>query len=123
MTATHILFARVPVKLVSESNEHTHWRERAKRAKDQRRAAKLSLGPDVKGPPPPYLITLTRIGPRRLDPGNLEAACKHLQDGVADWLAIDDGDKRLSWRYEQRSDGAGVYAAEVRIEATMTEDA
>ena len=26
---------------------------------------------------------------------------KATRDGVADWLGVDDGDKRLSWRYAQ----------------------
>lgn len=119
MTATHIVFARVPVRLVSEANAHTHWRERQRRAKAQRQAARDALGPDVKGPPPPYVIHITRIGPRELDSDNLAGSAKHVRDGVADWLGIDDGDKRLTWTYGQRSDGRGVYACEVAIQAAF----
>ncbi len=119
MSATHILHVVASIKVISEANSHTHWRLRQKRAKDQRSAAKRALGPDIKGPPPPYVITLTRIGPRTLDDDNLAGAFKHVRDGVADWLRIDDGDKRLSWRYEQRRGLPKEYAAEIRIEAAM----
>jgi hypothetical protein len=111
------------VKLISEANAHTHWRERQRRAKFQRQAARLTLGADISGPPPPYVITITRIGPRTLDSDNLAGSAKHVRDGVADWLGIDDGDKRLSWNYAQRSEGPGIYAAEVVIESAMSQTA
>lgn len=119
MSATHIISARVYVKLVSEANSHQHWRHRQRRAKLQRAMAKTALGADIKGPPPPYVITLTRIGPRKLDSDNLAGSAKAVRDGVADWLGIDDGDSRLTWEYQQRSEGAGVYACEVSIAAAM----
>jgi hypothetical protein len=114
---THIITVRIPVKLVSEANARDGWRAKARRAKAQRAAAKLFLGLDIEGPPPPYVITITRIGPRKLDTDNLAGCAKGLRDGVADWLRIDDGDPRLTWHYEQRSEGAGKYAAEVVITA------
>lgn len=123
MTATHIIAVRVPVKLISEANAHTHWRERQRRAKFQREAARLTLGANISGPPPPYVITITRIGPRTLDSDNLAGSAKHVRDGVADWLGIDDGSPLLDWRYSQRREGQGVYAAEVVIQAAMTETA
>jgi len=123
MSATHIIAATVHVKLVSEANAHEHWRQRQKRAKLQRALAKTALGPDCKGPPPPYVITITRIGPRKLDSDNLQGSAKAIRDGVADWLGIDDGDDCLTWDYKQRSEGAGVYACEIVIESAMGEPA
>ena len=107
------------VKLVSEANTRGHWRQRAARAKLQRACAKSALGHDIKGPPPPYVITITRIGPRKLDSDNLAGSAKAVRDGVADWLRIDDGSPLLTWRYEQRSEGRGVYGAEIVIEAEL----
>lgn len=115
--ATSIVFAVVPVKLTSEANSRDGWRAKSRRAKAQRAAAKAAMGPDIKGPPPPYVITITRIGPRKLDSDNLAGSAKAVRDGVADWLGIDDGDERLTWVYAQRSEGAGMYAAEVVISA------
>lgn len=117
MAATHLIAAKFPARLVSEANEREHWRVRKKRAKAHRAEAKRALGTDIKGPPPPYLITITRIGPKTLDTDNLAGSAKHVRDGVADWLGIDDGDPRLTWKYAQRSAGPGVYACEITIES------
>jgi hypothetical protein len=119
VSATHIIQVRLGLKLVSEANARDHWRKRHKRAKFQREVARLTLGGDVYGPPPPYVITITRIGPRRLDSDNLAGSAKAVRDGVADWLKVDDGDERLTWVYEQRSEGAGVYACYVSIASTV----
>lgn len=114
-SATQILFAVVPVRLVSTANTREGWQAKHRRAKAHRAAAKAALGRDIKGPPPPYVITITRVGPRKLDTDNLAASAKACRDGVADWLGIDDGDERLTWNYAQRSDGPGKYAAEIVI--------
>jgi hypothetical protein len=66
-------------------------------------------------PRKPYLITITRIGPRKLDPGGLAASVKHIEDGVADTLEIDDGDEAAAtWIYQQEL--GRVYSVRVRIE-------
>ena len=49
----------------------------------------------------PWLITITRQGKRKLDDDNLASSAKHIRDGVADALGIDDGDPRLHWKYLQ----------------------
>ena len=61
-------------------------------------------------------MRLTRIGPRRLDSDNLAAALKHVRDGVADALGMDDGDPRLVWLYGQRRGKPGEYAVLVEIQ-------
>ena len=63
----------------------------------------------------PIQITLTRIAPRRLDDDNLASGFKATRDGVADWLGIDDGAKRLEWRYAQRKGRPGQLGAEVVV--------
>jgi hypothetical protein len=62
-------------------------------------------------------ITLTRIGVRNLDADNLANSFKHVQDGIADALGIDDGDPLLTWRYGQRRGKPKEYAVEVALEA------
>jgi len=63
------------------------------------------------------VITLTRIAPRRLDPGdNLNSSMKAVRDGIADALGIDDGDARLTWKYAQRKGNPKEYAVEVEVE-------
>lgn len=47
-------------------------------------------------------VTLIRTSPRALDDDNYVAACKHLRDGVALGLEIDDNDPRITFLYWQR---------------------
>lgn len=110
----------LPIRIVSEANRREHFRVVAKRKKQHRHLASFRLheaiGPVWIDPPPSAVITLTRIGPRTLDDDNLASGFKACRDGVADWLGIDDGDKRLTWRYDQRKGKPKEYAAEVQIE-------
>ena len=108
-------------RLVNAANTREHWAKRAKRAKLQRWAAHVMtlaaiqeagfIWPVNK----PLTITITRIGPgnRPMDKHDgLTTACKPIVDGVADALAVDDGDARLTWTYAQKR---GPYGCEVRI--------
>lgn len=64
-------------------------------------------------PPPPLLVTITRIGKRKLDDDNLASACKYVRDQVAAEVGIDDGSDQYTWRYEQRVEK--VYGVEVEV--------
>lgn len=55
----------------------------------------------VHGLAPVLLITLIRLGPRRIDTGNLETGFKTLQDEVAASLGVDDQDSRIEFEYGQ----------------------
>lgn len=70
------------------------------------------------GQPPslPLIITITRVGPRELDGDNLQGACKHVRDGIADWLGVNDRDKRIQWKYEQTRCGVKAYGVTVRVQ-------
>jgi hypothetical protein len=121
--AVGMICVQVPIKIVSESNLREHWRKVANRKREHRLMAKV---PFAFKRNPGFLmrnglcdaitITLTRIGPRTLDDDNLESGFKATRDGVADWLGIDDGDKRLTWRYDQRKGKPKEYAAEIQVE-------
>ncbi len=111
----------VPIRILSEANGREHWRAKAKRTGRHRGWAHTSLIGQPK-PAPPLVITLTRIAPRTLDDDNLASGFKAARDGVADWLGIDDGDKRLTWCYEQRRGERNEYCAEVRIESEFPLD-
>lgn len=68
----------------------------------------------------PLVVVLTRIAPRDLDAGNLEASLKAVQDGVADWLAGEYGQGQdrqpgLFWRYGQQRGRSQEYAILVRL--------
>jgi hypothetical protein len=120
----------LPLRTVSEANQRGHWSKGAKRAKEQRSVVALALGPHLRKVVAAHLgiapalryglaVTLTRIGPRRLDGDNLQRALKAVRDGVADALGVDDGDERIEWRYEQLYAGEGPkgYGVQIRIGA------
>jgi hypothetical protein len=91
------------VRLVSLLNLREHWSGKAKRAKMQRGIARLAVAPklhgwDLSGP---LVVTITRLSPGTLDSDNLAGSGKHVRDGIADALGVDDGDPRIEWRVVQ----------------------
>ena len=87
----------LPIRTYSLTNSRVHWRVRSQRAKQQRQAACL-VAPKAALP---CVVTMTRIGPRKLDDDNLQGALKSIRDGIADKLGVDDSDARIAWRYNQ----------------------
>lgn len=107
----------IPLRTVSESNAHEHWRKRQKRAKDQRGTTWLVCQSKLKKPSLPCTVTLTRIAPRQLDPSNLVGALKHVQDGVADWIGVDDKhDHIVKYEYAQERGKPNEYAIRIEVE-------
>lgn len=111
---THIA-VQYAERIESEANGREHWRAKSSRVKRHRLTAWAELRkverPAFLGP---VQITLTRIAPLTLDDDNLASGFKATRDGVADWLGVDDGDKRLTWRYQQERGAPKTY--QVRIE-------
>jgi hypothetical protein len=70
----------------------------------------------VKAPEVPGKVTITRLAPRQLDTDNLAGACKHVRDGVADWLGIDDGDLRVAWVCEQEKAKPKQHGVRIKME-------
>lgn len=108
----------IPIRTYSEANLREHWRTCAKRTAHQRFAARLitaeAIGWNRNGGG--GIITITRIAPRIMDTDNLARSMKAIRDGVADALGVDDGSTLLTWRYDQKTGVAKMYAVEVRIE-------
>lgn len=104
----------IPIRTVTGLNAREHHFTSARRAKTERNSAKLICPAGIKAP---CTITLTRVSPatRPADDDNLAGACKHVRDGIADKIGIDDGDPRLTWRYAQRRGKA--FGVDVVIEA------
>lgn len=116
------------IRTISENNAREHWASRAKRRNGQRQVVHLVLPMHLRKcrPTGPYVITLTRIAPRRLDSDNLQGALKAVRDQVAAELGINDGDEAHEWRYSQRPYDrvrkevglqVGGYGVEIRVEA------
>lgn len=115
---THIVVT-LPIKIVSSLNLREFWRTRANRNTSHRAAAFIGLRGATKWKPEmvPCTVKLTRIAPRELDGDNLQGGFKSVRDGVADWLGIDDNDKRINWEYAQERGAPKHYAARVEIKA------
>lgn len=108
-----MVFTIPHMRLVSEANAREHWGDKARRAKVQRFLGQFYLtDAKVQGqelPPPPWRVTITRIGPRKLDSDNCAGAAKALRDGIADALRVNDGDEAaVTWEYRQEPGAYGV---------------
>ena len=99
------------LRLVNETNAREHWAVRSNRAKEQRDTARLSVHGSTHIPAGrKYEIHICRVGPRKLDSDNLAASAKHVRDGIADALGVNDGDEsRAIWHYAQAPGKHGVY--------------
>jgi hypothetical protein len=93
----------LPIKTVSEANKREHWAIKSKRAKGQRGYTldQLTRHVDLPASPLGVQVHLRRVGKKLLDDDNLRGALKHVRDGVADWLGIDDGKSEVQWTYSQ----------------------
>ncbi len=99
----------IPMKLPSLSNlSHMHWRKLANIAKKQKTIVNHYLHDRLDIPFLPLLVTITRIGPRRLDDDNLQGACKYVRDQIASVVGVDDGSNLYTWHYEQKTGKFGV---------------
>ena len=97
----------LPLRLPSLANQRLHHMARHRLLDGHKGTAFAAVRVLGRGLKPPLTISLTRIGPRRLDPDNLAGSFKGVQDGVALALGVDDGDERVTWSYGQRRATAG----------------
>lgn len=99
----------IPIKLPSLANLSMHWRRFAAIKKQQRNATRICFHQHrTEIPPPPLLVVITRVGPRKLDGDNLQSACKYVRDQIAAEIGIDDGSDIYIWDYRQRVGKPGV---------------
>lgn len=108
----------VEIKTPNALNRREHHMARHRRIRSHRTQAFLAVRASLAAArvQPPCTVTMTRIAPSEgLDAHDgLPASLKGLVDGVADALGLDDGDERLTWRYDQRR---GPWAVEIKLEA------
>lgn len=114
MTSTLIL--EVPFKIASELNPERHgrWGQKAKNTKIHRALGYVvtlahlprrdgeTLAETI-GDWFPATVWLVRIGVQRLDDDNVAGAFKHVRDGIAQALGVDDGHPLFRWRYRQET--------------------
>ena len=90
----------IPVRLVSEANRGGKLRDRIARKSAVKDAVRAAL-PAITFPLP-VLVTLTRYGHHKQDDDNLRRTLKSVRDVVAEWIGLDDADKRIRWVYRDR---------------------
>jgi len=120
----------IPVRTVSEANMSEHWRARYRRSQSQKAAVKaIFCARDLDGEIElPCIVTLTRVGKRRMDTDNLASSLKYVRDAVAEMIITDrpglatgwhDGDPRITWKYEQRVGENYAVELDLRTVATL----
>lgn len=97
----------ISIRLPSVANTRKCWQAMASLKKKQRAATERVLR-DKEIPPLPLVVTITRVGPRKLDDDNLTSSCKYVRDQIAEAVGTDDGSSLYTWRYEQRTGEYGV---------------
>ena len=120
-----LLYVYIPsMRLVSELNAREHWSSRSRRAKSQRESTTMILMTSVFRNTTrvrfPLQVTIVRVAPRKLDTDNLAASAKHVRDGIADWLGINDATESVTWQVDQRRGLSGEYSVEIWIKETET---
>ena len=105
----------LPIKLECATNKREHWSTIAYRKKEQRSLSRSFTSQCFTMPYGPIVVTITRVGLRKMDDDNLATSAKYVRDGIADALGIDDGDSRIKWEYKQEIGRA--YGAKVEIKA------
>jgi hypothetical protein len=86
-------------------------------AKHQRAVTTLVLRSELGGPAGTSCrVTITRLSPGTLDDDALPASAKHVRDGVADWLGVDDRDPHVEWRYAQQTAPPRSCGVSIRIQ-------
>jgi hypothetical protein len=103
--------------LVSETNRRDHWAAKHRRAASQRAIAAAAVRMTVGKLEGPIRVELVYHSTRKMDAGNIAAAFKAVQDGVADALGVDDGDDSYyQWVYTSAPDGSrGRTCVELRF--------
>lgn len=112
------------VKLKTEGNRREHWAVAARRAKEHRSLARLFCSQvgtatrDRLRDAPRLRVRFVRIGGKRMDRTNLVSACKNLQDGVCEWLGVDDGSDWYVWEWPEQE--SGDHAVRVELTAVVS---
>jgi len=90
----------VQANFAAIGNRREHWRARARRVHRELGAVTTALA-GREPPSLPVTIELHRVGWNYTDADGLVGALKSPIDAVAEWLGVDDRDRRLHWRLSQ----------------------
>lgn len=97
-----------PIITVSEANSSEHWLKKSKRHKLQKKWIWIYWKKQNYTVKTPCVITLTRIGGRKLDVGdNLPMSLKYVRDAISEMIHPNlppgkaDDDPLITWLYNQ----------------------
>jgi hypothetical protein len=93
-------------------NRREHWRARIRRVARERYLVSSALG-KYKAPALPVTVELRSVRWNLADVDNLVSGMKTPIDAVAEWLMVDDRDRRVFWRLSQVCDRAIPRVAKV----------
>lgn len=111
----------IPIRLISEANNHDHWGKKYRRQKEQQQRIKLEwlhLRPKITLPCEIHLI---RHGINLMDEDNYIHSCKAIRDQLADCITPGlapgqaDSNPKIKWIYSQKI--AKTYAIQIDIYA------
>lgn len=98
-------------------NSRVHWGAKKRIAKHERTMARDALKLRFRRPSLPLVVTLTRCSTGYPDSDQAVTSMKHVRDGVADFLGVDDGSDEITWNVERRRVSKGEQGTLIRIEA------
>jgi len=113
----HVLQVPFVVEALGNFRGHTRSGEHVRYVARQRAQTALFLMCTMKRPKLPARVRLVRIAPRGLDEDdNLPRSFKHVRDGIADWLGINDKSRKVvHFTYDNEPAGVRVYGARIEI--------
>ena len=94
------VFVVVEGSFAPVGNRREHWRARCRRVERELTVVARALGAHRR-PPLPVTVELHRVGWNHTDADGLVGALKCPIDAVAQWLGVDDRDRRIHWRLSQ----------------------
>jgi len=114
------IIIKIPIKVISEANTWDgHWIKKYKRKKAQNIWLHVAMkGIDLKGV---NKVTLTRIGPRKMDTDNLLFSLKNIRDSIADKInpglarGQADNENLITWQYRQEKGEPKEYALKIEF--------
>jgi hypothetical protein len=113
-----MISVEIPMPVPSLANMRGHWSKKARIVKRQRAVVAMALRAKAFwNVNCRCRVTLVRVAPRQLDGDNCIASMKAIQDGVADWLGVDDRSPVVAWAYQQERGRPKYQAVRILVEA------
>lgn len=124
-------------------NANGRWQAEASKAKAQRTGVQMAMrvplrtrGLTTVGPRrkvgwietdvylvAPVVVVMTRLSRGQLQDDNIYSALKHVRDGIADALGVDDADPRVTWRVAQAKPvGGWPFGVRIEVRARVLEE-